>query len=78
MTHTNVDLDEKLVTEAMELTRTRNEERVDTLDCVNLSARLRAAREHRGKFHWRGNLATMREENTHDWRSPSGRHKRSD
>ena len=79
MTHTNVDLDEKLVIEAMELTKTRTKKEVIHLGLRELIrlARLGAVREHRGKFHWRGNLATMREENTHEWRRPSGRHKRS-
>jgi len=79
MAHTNIDLDEKLLTEAMELTRARTKKEVIHLGLRELIrlARLRAVREHRGRFHWRGDLAKMREEETHEWRKPSGRHKRS-
>jgi Arc/MetJ family transcription regulator len=59
MAHTNIDLDEKLLTEAMELTRARTKKEVIHLGLRELIrlARLRAVREHRGKFHWRGDLA---------------------
>jgi Arc/MetJ family transcription regulator len=78
MAHTNIDLDEKLLTEAMELTRARTKKEVIHLGLRELIrlARLRAVREHRGKFHWRGDLAKMREAETHEWRRPSSRHKR--
>ena len=73
MAHTNIDLDEKLLTEAMELTRARTKKEVIHLGLRELIrlARLRGVREHRGKFHWRGDLAKMREEETHEWRKPS-------
>jgi Arc/MetJ family transcription regulator len=79
MAHTNIDLDEKLLAEAMELTRARTKKEVIHLGLRELVrlARLRAVREHRGKFHWRGDLRKMREEETHEWRKPPGRHKRS-
>ena len=79
MAHTNIDLDEKLLAEAMELTRARTKKEVIHLGLRELVrlAWLRAVREHRGKFHWRGDLRKMRKEETHEWRKPSGRHKRS-
>jgi Arc/MetJ family transcription regulator len=79
MAHTNIDLDEKLLAEAMELTKTRTKKEVLHLGLRELIrlTRLRTAREHRGKFHWRGDLQKMREKETHEWRKPSGRHKRS-
>jgi Arc/MetJ family transcription regulator len=72
MAHTNIDLDEKLLTEAMELTRARTKKEVIHLGLRELIrlARLRAVREYRGKFHWRGDLGKMREEETHEWRKP--------
>jgi Arc/MetJ family transcription regulator len=79
MAHTNIDLDEKLLTEAMELTRAKTKKELIHLGLRELIrlARLRAVKEHRGKFHWRGDLVKMREAKTHDLRKPSGRHKRS-
>jgi Arc/MetJ family transcription regulator len=79
MAHTNIDLDEKLLTEAMELTRARTKKEVIHLGLRELIrlARLQAAREHKGKFHWRGDPEKMRKKVTHEWRKPSGRHKRS-
>jgi Arc/MetJ family transcription regulator len=70
MAHTNIDLDEKLLTEAMELTRARTKKEVIHLGLRELVrlARLRGVREHRGKFHWRGDLAKMREEEPHEWK----------
>jgi Arc/MetJ family transcription regulator len=72
MAHTNIDLDEKLLTEAMELTGARTKKEVIHLGLRELIrlARLRAVTEHRGKFHWRGDVAKMREEQTHEWRKP--------
>ena len=54
----NIDLDEKLVIEAMELTKAKTKKEVIHLGLRELIrlARLRAAREHRGKFHWRATL----------------------
>lgn len=77
MAHTNIDLDETLITEAMRLTKARTKKEVVHLGLRELIrlARLRKVREHRGKFHWLGNLEKMREEETHE-RAPS-RHKRS-
>jgi Arc/MetJ family transcription regulator len=79
MAHTNIDLDEKLLAEAMQLTRARTKKEVIHLGLRELIrlARLRGVREHRGKFHWRGDLEKMREEETHEWRKSSGRYKRS-
>lgn len=79
MAHTNIDLDEALVTEAMRLTKTKSKKEVVHLGLRELIrlAKLLKVREHRGKFHWHGNLEKMREEETHERvRSPSG-HKRS-
>ena len=79
MAHTNIDLDENLVAEAMAVTGTRTKKEVIHLGLRELIrlARLSQVREHRGKFHWRGNLERMREQETHEWRRSSGRHKRS-
>jgi Arc/MetJ family transcription regulator len=79
MAHTNIDLDEALVTEAMRLTKTKSKKEVVHLGLRELIrlTKLREVREHRGKFHWHGKLEKMREEETHEWVwSPSG-HKRS-
>lgn len=78
MAHTNIDLDEAVVAEAMRLTRARTKREVVHLGLRELIrlAKLRKVREHRGKFHWRGDLEKMREEETHEWVRPSGRHKR--
>jgi Arc/MetJ family transcription regulator len=72
MAHSNIDLDEKLLAEAMKLTGARTKKEVIQLGLRELIrlARLRAVREHRGKFHWWGNLAQMREDETHEWRKP--------
>jgi Arc/MetJ family transcription regulator len=72
MAHSNIDLDEKLLAEAMKLTGARTKKEVIHLGLRELvrSARLRAVREHRGKFHWRDDLAQMREDETHEWRKP--------
>ena len=79
MPHTNIDLDEKLVAEAMRLTKAGTKKEVVHLGLRALIrlARLRKVREHRGKFHWNGNLERMREEETHEWVRPAGRHKRA-
>ena len=79
MAHTNIDLDEELLAEAMRLTRARTKREVVHLglrEVVRL-ARLRKVREHKGKFHWHGNPEKMREEETHEWVRSSGRHKRA-
>lgn len=78
MAHTNIDLDEAVVAEAMRLTRARTKREVVHLGLRELIrlAKLRKVREHRGKFHWHGDLEKMREEETHEWVRPSGRHKR--
>lgn len=77
MAHTNIDLDEKLVAEAMKATGSRTKKDVIHLGLRELVrlAKLNAVRAHRGQFHWRGNLQEMTEAETHG-RSP-GRHKRS-
>jgi Arc/MetJ family transcription regulator len=79
MAHTNIDLDEDLIAEAMRLTRVKTKKEVVHLGLRELIrlARLRRTSEHRGKFHWVGNLKKMREEETHDFIRPPGRHKRT-
>src|SRR5688572_1838144 len=79
MAHTNIDLDDNLVAEAMRLTEAKSKKEVVHLGLRELirMARLRKAREHRGKFHWEGNLRKMREEETHGFVRSSSRHKRS-
>jgi len=79
MAHTNIDLDENLVAEAMQVTGARTKKEVIHLGLRELIrlARLSRVREHRGKFHWRGNLERMRKDETHEWGKSSGRHKRS-
>jgi len=79
MAHTNIDLDDKLLAEAMQLTRAKTKKEVIHLGLRELIrlCRLRGVREHRGKFHWRGDLEKMRGEETHEWRKSSGRYKRS-
>ena len=68
MAHTNIDLDEKLLTQAMELTRAKTKKEVIHLGLRELIrlARLRGVREHRGKFHWRGDLAKKASGVSHD------------
>jgi Arc/MetJ family transcription regulator len=72
MAHTNIDLDEKLLNEAMELTRARTKKEVIHLGLRELIrlAWLRGVREHRGKFHWRGDLAKMRRKKRMNGESP--------
>ncbi len=79
MAHTNIDLDESLITEAMRLTKAKTKKEVVHLGLRELIrlARLRKVREHRGKFHWHGDLEKMREEETHEWARSAGRYKRS-
>lgn len=79
MAHTNIDLDEKVLAEAMRLTRARTKREVVHLGLRELIrlAKLRKVREHKGKFHWHGDLKEMREEETHEWIRSSGRYKRS-
>ena len=79
MPHTNIDLDENLVAEAMRLTKAGTKKEVVHLGLRTLIrlARLQKVREHRGEFHWRGNLEKMREEETHERGRPAGRHKRA-
>ena len=79
MAHTNIDLDEALVSEAMRLTKTKSKKEVVHLGLRELIrlAKLRKVRGHRGQFHWRGNLEKMREEETHEWVGSPSRHKRS-
>jgi Arc/MetJ family transcription regulator len=62
MGHTNINLDEALVAEAMRLTGTKTKREVVHLRLCELIclARLRRAREHRGRFHWQGDLEKMR------------------
>ncbi len=64
MAHTNIDLDEALIAKAMRLTGIKTKKEVVHLGLRELirNARLRKVREHRGQFHWRGNLKKMREE----------------
>lgn len=78
MAHTNVDLDDTLVAEAMRLTETRTKKEVIHLGLRELirRARLRRVRKHKGKLHWEGNLKAMRED-THGLARSSSRHKRS-
>ena len=80
MGHTNIDLDEALAAEAMRLTGIKTKREVVHLGLRQLIqlARLRRAREHRGRFHWQGNLEKMREEETHGLGRSSGRYQRSD
>jgi Arc/MetJ family transcription regulator len=68
MAHINIDLDEKLLTEAMKLTRAGTKKEVIHLGLRELIrlARLRAVRDYRGKFDWQGDLAMMREEETRE------------
>jgi Arc/MetJ family transcription regulator len=77
--HTNIDLDEALVTEAMRLTNAKTKKEVIHLGLRELVrlARLDRVRSHRGKFKWQGNLQESREGETHDLARSLGRHKRS-
>lgn len=77
--HTNIDLDESLVTEAMRLTNAKTKKEVVHLGLRELVrlARLSRVRSHRGKFKWEGNLRETRERETHDLDRSIGRHKRS-
>lgn len=79
MAHTNIDLDEDLVAEAMHLTEAKTKKEVIHLGLRELIrlGRLRKVREHRGKFHWVGDLETMRENETHGPGGSARRHKRS-
>lgn len=79
MAHTNIDLDESLIAEAMRLTKAKTKKEVVHLGLRELIrlARLRRVREHRGKFHWHGDLEKMREKETHEWGRSAGRYKRS-
>ena len=67
MGHTNIDLDEMLVAEAMRLTGVSTKKEVIHLGLRELVrlARLRGVREHRGKFHWQGDLQKLRENEPH-------------
>ena len=78
MAHTNIDLDEGLVAEAMRLTGVGTKKEVIHLGLRELIrlAGLRGVREHKGRFHWQGDLEKIREEETHDLGRPSGRYKR--
>ena len=78
MAHTNIDLDEDLINEAMRLSGAKTKKEVVHLGLRELIrlARLSKVREHRGKFHWHGDLEKMREEETHEWVRSAGRHKR--
>ena len=78
MAHTNIDLDEALIAEAMRLTKAKTKKEVVHLGLRELVrlARLRKVREHKGKFRWHGDLEKMREEETHEWVRSAGRHKR--
>ena len=64
MAHTNIDLDEALTAEAMRLTGVNTKKEVGHLGLRELIrlARLQGVREHRGKFHWQGDLEKMRVE----------------
>ena len=77
--HTNIDLDESLVTEAMRLTNAKTKKEVIHLGLRELVrlAQLNRVRSHRGKFNWHGNLQESREGETHDIGRSLGRHKRS-
>jgi len=78
MGHTNIDLDETLITEAMRLTGASTKREVVHLGLRELIrlARLRAVREHKGRFHWQGELEKMREEETHGLGRSPGRYQR--
>jgi Arc/MetJ family transcription regulator len=80
MGHTNINLDEALIAEAMRLTGARTKREVVHLGLRELIrlARLRRVREHRGRFHWQGDLKKMREEETHGLGQSSGRYQRPD
>jgi Arc/MetJ family transcription regulator len=80
MAHTNIDLDDDLIAEAMRLTQSRTKKDVIHLGLRELVrlARLRQVRNHRGKFHWEGNLSAMREESTHGPTRRARRYKRPD
>ena len=79
MAHTNIDLDETLVSEAMRLTGISTKKEVVHFGLQELIrlARLRGVREHKGRFRWQGNLAKMRAEETHGMGRAAGRYKRS-
>lgn len=79
MAHTNIDLDEALIAEAMRLTGVNTKKEVVHLGLRELIrlARLDGVQEHRGKFHWQGDLEKMRAEETHGVGRPSRRHRRS-
>ena len=79
MAHTNIDLDETLIAEAMRLTGVSTKKEVVHLGLRELIrlARLRGVREHKGEFHWRGDLEKMRVEETRGLGRSSRRHKRS-
>ncbi len=78
MAHTNIDLDEALLAEAMRLTKAKTKKDVVHLGLRELIrlTRLRKVREHRGQFHWEGNLEKMREEETHGLVRSPRRHRR--
>lgn len=80
MGHTNIDLDDTLVAEAMRLTGASTKKEVVHLGLRELIrlARLRGVREHKGRFHWQGDLEKMRAEETHGVDRPAGRYKRPD
>jgi Arc/MetJ family transcription regulator len=79
MAHTNIDLDEALIAEAMRLTGVNTKKEVVHLGLRELIrlARLQGAREHRGKFHWQGDLEKMRDEEAHGLGRSPRRHKRA-
>ncbi len=76
MAHTNIDLDEALIAEAMRLTGVNTKKEVVHLGLRELIrlARLHGAREHRGKFHWQGDLEKRHAEETHGLDRSSHRH----
>ncbi len=61
MVRTNINLDETLLAEAMRLTRARTKREVVHMGLRELIrlAKLRKVREHRGKFHWYGDLESF-------------------
>jgi Arc/MetJ family transcription regulator len=75
---TNIDLDDRLVDEAMSLTgeRTKRAVVLRGLEALIRLERLRKVRDARGTLKWEGDLARMREQEAHDDR-PARRHQRA-
>ena len=62
---TNIDIDDKLIREAMDLTKTKTKTKKETVELAlkELVAHSKRKKllEYKGKLHWEGNLDEMRE-----------------